>query len=515
VYFMGPVNRRQFIQRSGVLAAAAALSSACSDSNNSENVSSPLAMVIGSGFAGSVAALRLGQAGIRTVVLERGQQWTVQGADTFPTIAAPDRRSAWFGERDALVGGTPVTPWAGLIERVQGDNVDALCGACVGGGSMVYGGVLIQPERDIFTDVFPQINYDDMDQIYYPRVLNQIGAAPIPDDILASDNYIAQRTFIADATAAGFDVSRASAGFDWDIIRQELTGQVPAAASVSEYVYGCNSNAKLSTDKNYLHDAVGTGHVEIRSLTEVLEIQENPGGGYSLDCRRINADGDELERYLLDASHVFLAAGSLNSSKLLLKSQQTGGLTGANADIGQGWGTNGDQLMLELGGSPVAGAQGGPASIAAIDRSDPRYPVTFMHSPANVPANIQIQLTMSVPDSLGALSYAAEKLNIHWPDDSTTNSAMARVNSFQRLLAQTGGSDISGADGKKTIWHPLGGALMGKACDHFGRLYGYEDLFVIDGSLLPGSAATVNPSLTIAANAERIMEQLLPQIRSV
>ena len=53
---------------------------------------------------------------------------------------------------------------------------------------------------------------------------------------------------------------------------------------------------------------------------------------------------------------------------------------------------------------------------------------------------------------------------------------------------------------------------MGAACDEIGQLYGYRDLFVIDGSLLPGSAATVNPALTVAANAERVMEALIPSL---
>ena len=66
---------------------------------------------------------------------------------------------------------------------------------------------------------------------------------------------------------------------------------------------------------------------------------------------------------------------------------------------------------------------------------------------------------------------------------------MARDESFQRLLDQTGGSDISGSAGKPSVWHPLGGAAMGDACDYLGHLYGYKNLFVIDGSLLPGSAA--------------------------
>ena len=334
-------------------------------------------------------------------------------------MANPDRRTTWFGNVDALTGFSPVTPWAGMIERVTGDTIDAVCPAVVGGGSLVYGGVLIQPQRDVFNDLFPQINYDDMDSIYYPRVVAQIQAGRIPDDILATMNYAAQRTFIADTTAAGFEVSRPYTSFDWDIIRREIEGALPPAASVSEYVYGCNSNAKLSTDKNYLRDALATGNVQIRSLTEVEEIRELDRGGYALVCKRITPEGEEVERFELNASHVFLAAGSLNTGKLLLRSQASGALRGANERIGKAWGTNGDQLMLELSKSPVAGAQGGPACIAATDATNPDYPVTFMHSPATVPANVQIQLGMSVPDELGELLYnaATNQLTVHWPWD--------------------------------------------------------------------------------------------------
>ena len=494
-------------------AAATSLASACSDTTSSAG-ERPRAIVIGSGFGGSVAALRLGQAGIATVVLERGQEWTLRGPDTFPGISRPDRRTTWFGEVEALTGSTAVTPWAGLLERVSGDNVDAVCGACLGGGSLVYGGVLIQPQRDVFSQVFPQINYDDMDQVYYPRVIAQIGAGRIPEDILASDNYRAHRTFLADASAAGFNVSKPHTGFDWDIIRREINGSAPAAASISEYLYGCNSGAKLSTDKNYLAEARATGNVEIRSLTEVVMISEGHNGGYALECRHINVEGDELERYELQTEYVFLAAGSLNTSKLLLKSQLAGGLTGGNDRIGQGWGTNGDQLMLEYSNSPVSGYQGGPACIAAVDSSTAAYPITFMHSPASVPVDIQIQLAMSVPDTSGELLYDSSTghLSIRWPDDTSTPSAIARTDSFKRLLTQTGGLSLAGLGGRATIWHPLGGVVMGDACDHLGELYGYRNLFVVDGSLLPGSAAAANPSLTIAANAERIMEQLVSRL---
>ena len=329
---MKNLTRRKFLKSSALLTAATAVG--CSN-GSSPDPAFRQAVVIGSGFAGSVAALRLGLAGIPTMVLERGQDWTQKGPDTFPNLSDNDRRKTWFGEIDGLTGFSTTTPWAGMIERVSGDTLDAACGAGVGGGSLVYGGALIQPRRQTFDTVFPQISYDDMDQIYYPRVLAQIKAGRIPPDVLASDNYAAQRAFIADTSSAGFQVSMPFTGFDWDVIREEIQGRRVAAASVSEYIYGCNSGAKLSTDKNYLRDALATGNVEIRSLTEVVMLSEQSDGGYLITCRRIHPDGTGLERYELRASHLILAAGSLNTSKLLLKSQAAGELHGANDRIGQ------------------------------------------------------------------------------------------------------------------------------------------------------------------------------------
>jgi cholesterol oxidase len=101
-------------------------------------------------------------------------------------------------------------------------------------------------------------------------------------------------------------------------------------------------------------------------------------------------------------------------------------------------------------------------------------------------------------------------VEIHWTSDIASPSQLARQASFQRLLTQNGGSELPFISGQ--IWHPLGGAVMNDACDELGQLYGYKNLFVVDGSLLPGSAATVNPALTVAANAERIMASLIPQL---
>jgi cholesterol oxidase len=59
--------------------------------------------------------------------------------------------------------------------------------------------------------------------------------------------------------------------------------------------------------------------------------------------------------------------------------------------------------------------------------------------------------------------------------------------------------------------HPLGGAVIEEACDLYGRIIGYQGLYVVDGALIPGSTACANPALTIAAMAERCMERIIAE----
>lgn len=503
---MAAVTRRTFIQRSSLIVAGTAFGIGCSNGNDNAGGGAKHAIVIGSGFAGSVATLRLALAGIPVTVLERGQHWQ---ADSATRLAGSNGVASSNTTSLPVEAGEPLRNTAQL-EAITGTTVGVQCGSCIGGGSLVYGGVLIQPRRESFSRVMPDISYDDMDSVYYPRVLNKIGAATIPDDVLASPNYDSHRVFIADSERAGFEVFRPHTSFDWDMVRQEIAGEIPAQVSIGNYSINGNIPSKLSTDKNYLREAVASGKAEVRALTEVEMIRELPSG-YAVVCARLSAAGEVLERYELRCTHLFLAAGSMNTSKLLLKSQLAGELKGANDRIGHGWGTNGDELLANLASVPVASPQGGPACIASIDRGNPDYPITSMHSPAPLPA--QLQMLMSTPDQLGQLGYdsATNKVQILWTPDGATPSAHARRASFERLLTASGGTevDLSRFLGN-TIWHPLGGTVMGDACDNLGQLYGYRNLFVVDGSLLPGSAGAANPSLTIAANAERIMATVAP-----
>ncbi|HEY3698351.1 MAG TPA: GMC family oxidoreductase N-terminal domain-containing protein, partial [Spongiibacteraceae bacterium] len=416
------ISRRRFLKTSSTVAAAGALLG-----NRANALSSKTAIVIGSGWGGSVTALRLGQAGIRTTVIERGRSWAYQGTNTFPLMfdGSSDGRTTWLGTTNALLGTGAVPRYAGMIERITGDTLDAVCGAGVGGGSLVYGGVLLQPKREVFTKVFPTINYDQMASVYYPRVLARVSGGSIPDDILARPEYRAAAEALGVFTRAGFEVVKANVGFNWNTIRQELSGALPKFASISEYVYGCNSGAKNTLDKNYLASATATGNVTIQPLRIVKRVRSRSDGLYDVTGDAIDVNGNVTGQFTLTANYVFMAAGSLNTSKLMVKAKASGDLPALNQWVGKNWGTNGDELLMRIALTDISGAQGGPPAIAAFDMRNTIRPVAFMQSPGAVGAvNLQLQLAMTIPDQLGQITYdaASDAAGIQWPSLSQLTS---------------------------------------------------------------------------------------------
>ena len=110
-------------------------------------------------------------------------------------------------------------------------------------------------------------------------------------------------------------------------------------------------------------------------------------------------------------------------------------------------------------------------------------------------------------------------MKLNWPADDARLQQMAQAgnDTLNKLNTAVNAADPTAhaftppVMGNLTA-HPLGGAVMGKACDTFGRVQGYSGLYVVDGALIPGSAACTNPSLTVAAVAERCMDGLVPEV---
>lgn len=516
------IKRRTFI-KSGMAASIGAgvgLTTGCLETPVLfEDFETKRAVVIGSGFGGSVAALRLGEAGIETVLLERGRKWSPgtkgKGFPKTLDLAKGDGRTSWLSNRETLSGlGLPVYKYAGLIERVEGNGIDAVCGAGLGGGSLVYAGVLMQPKRELFEATFPYIDYDEMDTKYYPKAFAQVSGGSIPDDLYDIEEYTSIRNFVQRAEAGGLEATRTPIGFSWDVIRKELDGTAVKAALDGDFIFGCNSGAKNTLDKNYIAAAEATGYVTVRTKHIVTRISEHVDGGYQVVCEVIDEFGKLQGYYTVQAEYVFMGAGSLNTSKLLLREKYRGNLSGLNDQVGKHWGTNGDEVAIRATGNQTDVKQGGPAFITGFDPGNSIKPVGFVHAPISMFEGVstQVILGMNQNDELGEIEYLPEtgKTHINWSAENNQAGADARNEMISKVLPEEHNTTLTMLDTlPPSTWHPLGGMVMGEACDYYGQALGQNNLFVVDGSLFPGFTACAAPSITIAANAERIMDYLV------
>ncbi len=141
------------------------------------------AIVIGTGFGGAVAARRLGEAGYTTTVFERRRRWPIRpDGNTFATTTNPDQRAAWFGSPAgaSAASGIPVEPYPGVLDHVMGNGVEAVYGAGVGGGSLVFGSFTPVPRRQDFEHIFPAAaDYAQLAQTYFPRAKAGLGVSPL------------------------------------------------------------------------------------------------------------------------------------------------------------------------------------------------------------------------------------------------------------------------------------------------------------------------------------------------
>lgn len=528
-----PCDRRRFLQTAALFStglitslAHGRLTSARAQTVKDEPVK---ALIIGSGFGGAVAALRLGKAGINTVLLERGLRWGITPEqNTFASLRKPDGRAAWLSP--ITYSGVPIDVYTGVLETLVEDGINVLCGAGVGGGSLVYNAVTYQPIREIFYKVFPtSIDYEELDKVYYPRVRSILKPGLIPPDILATPYYDRTRLFLEQATRAGFPNRVYDVNVNWDIVREEINGTKVPSAIIGEHWFGINSGAKNSLDRNYLAQAESTGFVEILPLHQATAITEVPGYGYRVSCVQIDQTGQVVVEKSFTCRYLFLAAGSMGTSKLLVKAKATGTLPKLNDYIGEYWASNGDSTGFRSNLPPVSG-KGGPACAVLEHFDNPLGPVVLEDIPDANALDGTLQLIgMSLPQQRGTFKYDAstDSVKLTYPQNSQSLDATkltyrilekrnTTVNFNPKTEVMPGSHWVKNRSSSFQVnfitAHPLGGAVLGKACDEYGRVFGYQGLYVVDGALIPGSTACTNPSLTIAALAERCMDRIITEI---
>ena len=527
------LTRRQFIERFSAAGLAVGSGMALSGCEEMGSIFLPInesadtednvpALVIGSGFGGAVTALRLGEAGIRTMVLEQGKWWPINH-NTFSPFFPPDGRSTWLRTKTILPFGPswPISKHVGVLDRIDYDDIQVYRGTAVGGGSIVYGGISVQPPEGLFYEIFPQgISYQELVP-YYELVRKMLHITTVPADVEAQPFYDYAREFSKDAANAGLDVMPVEQATDWDIVRSEIAGTVSPSAIIGESVYGINSGAKNSLDQNYLPMAGATGNVTIHPLHRVMDIVQESNGRYGITVEEIDEAGGVRQTKKITTSYLFIAAGSIGTSELLVKARESGSLPNLSYEVGQGWGSNGNVMFMRTVNNLTGKSQGGPVIKLILDRKNAASPssVESIFFPLGVECRCLLYLMSVLDTDRGQFSYnaAADKVELTWSPAGNQQAEWAALDFIDRINVANGGNLGSPAGALFRLpdvmthftYHPLGGMVMGKACDLSGRVHGYPKMYVMDGSLLPGSCATANPSLTIAALAERNITTIL------
>jgi len=539
------ISRRRFLGMAAIQTAAAAglstIFAACRGSASSlagrpENASTPEffpAIVVGTGYGAAVSALRLGEAGVSTLMLEMGQLWNQAGKDgnIFCKMTSPDERSMWFKSRTEAPVSTflwldvvnrDIAKHAGVLDRVNFGDMSVYVGRGVGGGSLVNGGMAVVPVRSYFEEVLPQVNADEMYRQYFPLANRMLGVNEIPSDFFeTTDYYQFARVSRAHAGRAGIGTTFVPNVYDFNYMAREARGEVPQSGLDAEVIYG-NNHGKQSLDKTYLAAAVGTGNVTIQTLSRVQSIDQLPDGTYQLSVEQITASGQLVRVQQLGCKHLFLGAGSLGSTELLLRARETGALPELNVEIGRGWGPNGNIMTARANHvwDPTGSKQSGMPALAINDWNNPTRPVfaEIAPLPAGLETWVSLYLAITKNPERGTFSYdkATDQLRLSWTLSQNQPAVAAAKGLFDEINDANAtiyrydlfGSDKAFAD--NFSYHPLGGCVLGQATDLYGRVKGYDNLYVTDGSLIPGSIG-VNPFVTITALAERNLARIVAE----
>ncbi|MFJ4624181.1 GMC family oxidoreductase N-terminal domain-containing protein [Streptomyces sp. NPDC088812] len=526
---MPPTARRTFLAGAAGIGAASLLrapAAAAAPTRVTLTREEHRAVVIGSGFGGGVAALRLAQAGVPVTVLERGRRWpTGPNAETFPHVSGPDKRMLWYGTLPEAVRplaqllGTPLdfTPYAGLLEPVLGRNILAVCASGVGGGSLVYQGMTLQPSEAVFTAWLPeQLDYQRMNRVHYPRVARMLSTATAPDELIATPTYHAARVFAERVREAGYDLEKIPMPIDWDYALAELRGEMKPSYTNGDCALGVNNGGKHSVDVTYLEQAEATGNVTVATLHNVTSVARAQDGRWEVRVDRTDDAGTVVEQKILTTRALVMAAGSLNTSRLLVRAGAIGAIPDLPDGLGEGWGTNGDRIYAWTDLEEDFGAeQGGPVVYGSKDWADPATANTIIQAslpPLGIDTRTTMLVGFGVSADRGRFRYDSltDSVTLHWPlgGDSASHRQIHR-----RVSAVAGGLGVLTDTNSlvNSTWHPLGGAPMGTVCDLEGRVKDQPGLYVLDGALIPGTTGACNPSMTIAAVAERAMDAIVAQ----
>ena len=514
------------------------------------------ALVIGSGFGGAIAACRIAEKGMKVLVLERGRRWT---ADNYP------RR--------------PSDPWVfnasqpahqnGWLDLRFFRNMTVAQAAGVGGGSLAYSSVALEAHASLFANGWPpEITYEELKPCY-ASVTRTMNLQTVPDGQLTQRYKLAREAAEKLGHRDRFSKAPLAVTFsqDWNYQLEDPFNSRHSKTFTNEHGQqqgtcihlgncdiGCDVRAKNTLDLNYIPRAEQHG-AEVRPL-HLVRLIEPRGSGYRVVFDRI--EKGRLIRGEETAAHLFLAAGSLGSTELLLRCRdEYRTLPNLSRALGQHWNANanvlsmatyhdasrvqqtlgpsissvidymdksegGQQFVVEDDGFPNVLLNALRACLAAGPRTDLGRSV-LQQIEAHVSGdersrNLMLWLGAGIDAAGGQLTLRRSllspwkrTLDLRWNPDPS-RAVVETIRDVHRRLTEVTGGKLN----PNPAWevfrslmtlHPLGGCKMGVTAEtgvvnHLGHVFNYPNLYVVDGAILPSIGR--NPSHTIAALAERI-----------
>ncbi|MQA93526.1 MAG: FAD-dependent oxidoreductase [Streptosporangiales bacterium] len=515
-------------------------------------------VVVGSGFGGSVTALRLREKGYRVAVFEAGRRFT---PTDFPKTSWRMRRFLW----------APPLGCTGLQRVDLLNDVMVMSGAGVGGGSLVYANTLYRPLAPFYKD--PQWGHitDWAEELapFYDQAERMLGVTQYGEQT-PSDEVVEH---VAKEMGAGdtFHYARLGVYLGEPGVETEdpfFGGAGPRRTGClrcGECMTGCRHGAKNTLETNYLYLAERMG-AEVHPLTTVKRVRPMPGGAYQvtleptptgpISALRNRLFRDDIQRTITTGQVVF-AAGTLGTQRLLHAMRDEGELPGISPRLGELTRTNCEALLGAVADNVKVDYSRGPAITSSFHPDESTHIEVVRYGKGSNSMSLLATLLVDgggkVPRwvrYLGTIarhpvrflrSFSARR----WSERTVILLVMQSLNTSLTVFRKKGwfGHKLSSRKaGGEPTWipaghdaarltaeridgtaggtlgdvfnipmtaHILGGAPIGDSpetgvVDAFQRVYGHPGLHVADGAAVCANLG-VNPSLTITAQAERAM----------
>ena len=507
-------------------------------------------IIIGSGFGGSVSALRLSEKGYKVLVIEKGKKF--ESAD-FPNSNWNLKRWLWL----------PTLRFLGFFKITMYRHVSILSGVGVGGGSLVYANTLPIPKKEFFeaTSWSHLGDWENELNPFYKLARKMLGVSTNPN--LDYGDQTLQTLAKNQNKESFFELTDVAVYFgepDKTVSDPYFGGEGPDRAGCifcGACMIGCKHNAKNTLDKNYLFFAQKLG-TEILAESEVYDVHQTKSDKNKYDVKWKSSTKIFKQKGEFTCDGVIFSGGVLGTIPLLLKLKNKS-LQNLSSMIGKGIRTNSESLLgvtspdsnsefskgVAIGSifhtdkhshietvrypsgsgfwrlqmAPMIDGKNWFTRLLKVEREVLAHPIKWIRLFFVKDWAKQTQILLFMQTLNSTLSFTKGWFRMRTNLD--TGKAPSAFIPESRELVKDFAKLVNGEPvalisetllGIPTTAHILGGAVMGNdetegVIDKDNKVFGYENIYVCDGSAISANPG-VNPSLTITALTERAMSKI-------